>query len=89
MACEQQTKIPYMVDPKAKKKGNEPTQIVYNLPGHCAVSVLYKGQDLAKRTIPVAQFGMDIPLPKSLFIGKELPKIVFDEKTGNITSISK
>lgn len=73
-----------------KKKKNVPavTQLVYNLPGHCAVSVLYKGQPLARRTLDIAQFGIDVPVSKELFVGG-LPKIVFCEKTGAIVSISK
>ena len=50
--------------------------------------MLYKGQLMAERDIPVAQWGIDVALPKSLFIGKELPKIIFSEKTGNIVSIN-
>lgn len=76
-------------DPKAKKKPVLVSQIVYNLPGSADVKVLYKGHVLAKRTIAVAQLGVDVPLAKDLFTGKDLPIIVFNEKTGNIESISK
>ena len=77
-------------DPKkAKKKGDEASQVVYNLPGEAVVRVIYKGRLLGERTIPVAQKGIDVPLPKSLFTGSELPVIVFSEKTGNVISISK
>ena len=78
-----------VVDPKAKKKGVELSQIVYNIPGHCTVEVLYKGQKMASRAVPVAQLGVDVALPKSMFTGKDLPKIVFSEKTGNIESINQ
>lgn len=71
-----------------KKKSAAVSQIVYNLPGSGEVKVLYKGNELARRMIPIAQIGINIPLPKDLFKG-ELPKIVFSEKTGNIVSISK
>ena len=87
MTCRAQNAAP--ADPKAKKKGGELSQIVYNIPGQCEVNVLYKGRQLANREVPVAQLGIDVALPKSLFTGKELPKIVFSEKTGNIVSISK
>ena len=76
-------------DKKGKKNGEALSQISYNLPGNAAVSVVYKGRLLGERTIPVAQLGIDVPLPQSLFTGKELPKIVFNEKTGNLVSISK
>ena len=87
MACTQQVVQP--VEDKKKKKGPQLTQIVYNVPGSCAVEVLYKGRSLDKRAIPVAQLGVDVSLPKSWFTGKELPKITFSEKTGNIVSVSK
>lgn len=75
---------------EGKQKKTAPvSQLVYNLPGNGEVKVLYKGNELAKRTIPVAQLGVDVPLPKDLFKGAPLPVIVFDEKTGNIVSISK
>lgn len=72
-----------------KKKAVEPSQFVYNLPGNGEVKVLYKGKELAKRTIPVAQLGIDVPLPKDIFKGPNMPIIVVSEKTGNIISISK
>ena len=87
LACRPQTLK--ASDENKKKKAVELSPIVYNLPGHCTVNVLYKGNSLAERTIPVAQIGIDVALPKSMFTGKELPKIVFSEKTGNIVSISK
>lgn len=71
-----------------KKKNAAVSQIVYNLPGSGDVKVLYKGNELARRTIQIAQIGVNIPLPKELFKG-DLPKIVFSEKTGNVISISK
>ena len=74
---------------KSSKKGEVLSQISYNLPGSALVKIIYKGRLLAERTIPVAQLGIDVPLPQSLFTGKELPKIQFNEKTGNIISISK
>ena len=87
MVCQQQIAQP-VSDPK-KKKGTELSQIVYNVPGYCMVNILYKDHNIASRAIPVAQLGVDVALPKSMFIGKELPKIVLSEKTGNVVSISK
>lgn len=71
-----------------KKKAPELSQIVYNLPGHSEISVCYKGNVLTQRTIPVAQYGVDVPLAKDLFTGSRLPVIVFYEKTGNVKSIN-
>ena len=90
MGCHKAHYKPAEADPKnTKKKGSEVSQVVYNLPGDAVVRVIYKGRLLGERTIPVAQKGIDIPLPKSLFTGSELPKIVFSERTGNVISISK
>lgn len=75
-------------DAKNKKKAAV-SQIVYNLPGSGEVKVVYNGKTLKKQTIAIAQLGVDVPLAKDLFTGKELPSIVFNEKTGNIVSISK
>lgn len=72
-----------------KKKGAALSQIVYNLPGSACVSVSYGGRIIEKRTVAVAQLGVDVPLAKEVFTGSELPIIVFNEKTGNIVSISK
>ena len=72
-----------------KKKEAEVSSFVYNLPGNGEVKVLYKGKELAKRTITIAQLGVDVPLAKDLFKGSSLPVIVVSEKTGNIISISK
>jgi len=77
------------VNEEKKKKNSNVSQIVYNLPGSGDIEVLYDGRSMAKRTIPIAQLGVDVPLDKAVFKGKELPVIVFSEKTGNIVSISK
>ena len=74
---------------KKKKKGAELSPIVYNLPGTGEIEVSVKGRTLAQRTIPIAQIGIDVPLAKDLFTAEQLPVIVFNEKTGNIVSISK
>jgi hypothetical protein len=91
LTCVQLQIPPYhkTISKKDKKKKYDVSEIVYNLPGYCDVNVVYKGQTLSERTIPLAQSGMDVPLPKELFSGSELPSIVFSEKTGNIISISK
>ena len=74
---------------KASKKAPVPSQIYYNLPGSGAYSLTYDGAVLHEGTMPVAQFGIAVPLAKSLFMGKTLPRIYFDRQTGNISSIEK
>lgn len=77
---------------RKKKKDDQqvlPSQLEYNIPGNACVRVLYKGELMQQKTLPIAQFGMDVALPTSIFTGTELPSIIFSEKTGNIISISK
>lgn len=74
---------------KARKKNDALSQITYNLPGNAMVQVFYKNRLLNNRSLPVAQLGIDVPLPKGLFTGDKQPQIEFSEKTGNIVSISK
>ena len=88
VALHKQTLVTPAEEPK-KKKAPALSQIVYNLPGSADVKVDYQGRSLANRTIAVAQAGVDVPLAKEVFTGKELPVIVFSPKTGNIVSISK
>ena len=78
-------------EPKKNKKSNAPelSPLVYNLPGSAAIQVTYKNRNMAKRTMPIAQLGVDVPLAKDLFNGDKLPVIVISEKTGSILSISK
>jgi len=87
VAVQPQQYVPAPAD--KKKKSAEPSSLVYNLPGSGEVKVLYKGKELAKRTISIAQLGVDVPLAKDLFKGSSLPVIVISEKTGNVISISK
>lgn len=82
---------PEPLDKKKKKGETAPalSQIVYNLPGNGVVTVRYNENELAQRTISIAQLGIDVPLPKELFTGDQLPVILFNERTGNIESITK
>ena len=64
-----------------------PSQIYYNLPGSAKVVVEF-GENLRESaTLPIAQFGVEVPLAKSLLLGKKTPKIYFNTQTGNILSI--
>lgn len=90
MVCERQYK--QHAQGQVGKKKTAPIElspIVYNVPGRCEVSVVYQDHTIAGRTIPVAQFGVDVALPKNMFTDKELPQIIISDKTGNVESISK
>lgn len=70
------------------KKAPQPSQIYYNLPGSADYAVTYLGEVLAEKSLPIAQFGVAIPLVRDLFTGEILPQIQFDLRTGNIRSIN-
>ena len=70
-----------------KKKAPQPSQIFYNLPGSATYKITYLNEVRAEGEIPVAQFGVSVPLAQDLFNGKEQPQIRFNPQTGNIESI--
>lgn len=70
------------------KKASQPSQLYYNLPGWADYAVTYQGEILAEKTLPVAQFGISVPLSRDLFTGSTLPHILFDTQTGAILSIT-
>ncbi len=70
------------------KKVSQPSQLYYNLPGWADYAVTYQGEILAEKTLPIAQFGIGVPLSRDLFTGNTLPHIVFDTQTGAIRSIT-
>lgn len=80
------------LQPQSDKKKNKtpvPSQIIYNLPGQAEIIITYDGKTLAERTLPIAQYGVDVPLARELFIGKTMPVIRFDTRTGNVASIQQ
>lgn len=74
---------------EADKKAPSPSQIFYNLPGSAIYKVLYLDEILVEKQAEIAQFGVAIPLARTLFTRGELPHIHFDIKTGGIKSIEK
>ena len=69
------------------KKAPQPSQLYYNLPGSADYAVTYGDVVLVERTMPVAQFGIAVPLAHDLFTGTALPEIYLNIQTGNIQSI--
>lgn len=64
-----------------------PSQIYYNLPGSAQIQ-LSLGQELLLSTqLPIAQFGLALPLPKNLLMQRDIPQIYFNTQTGNILTI--
>lgn len=74
---------------KTGKKAPVPSQIYYNLPGYGNYTISYDGAVLQEGSLPVAQFGIAVPLAKSLFTGKKAPEIYFNTETGYILSIEE
>lgn len=74
---------------KADKNAPQPSQLIYNLPGQVDIKVTYVGKIMNERTLPIAQYGIDVPLARSLFTGATLPIIRFDTRTGNVQSIQQ
>ena len=98
---ETETKTPIVIDVLAhkqvmgaangtpNKKAPLPSQLYYNLPGSCDINITLNDQLLAEKSLPIAQFGVAVPLAMNLFTKGDLPKILFNPHTGNIESISK
>ncbi len=74
---------------KENKKAPQPSQIFYNLPGSANYKVLYLNETITEQQSSIAQFGIAIPLSRTLFTNGELPRIIFDTQTGGIKSIEK
>lgn len=88
LAGKRQTYSP-MDDKSSKQSKAIPSQLYYNLPGSAKVVVEF-GEDLrASATLPIAQFGVAVPLAKSLLLNKTTPQIYFNTQTGNILSIKQ
>lgn len=66
-----------------------PSQLYYNLPGTAKVVVEF-GKDMrVSATLPIAQFGVAVPIAKNLLLSQPTPKIHFNTQTGNILSIEQ
>ena len=65
----------------------QPSQLFYNLPGHADIKVTYRDKQFVKTTVPLAQFGVALPLAQSLFAPNALPHIFFNPQTGNVKGI--
>lgn len=75
-----------------RRKGREAeglkgSPIMYNLPGWLDYRIEYGVRCLVNNGLPIAQFGVAVPLAQNLFSGKVLPQIVFNTQTGNIKTI--
>jgi len=77
---------PIQVETSAKKKAPMPSPLYYNLPGS-ATFTLELGNKTITANYPVAQYGIALPLAKSIFTGRTIPTIYFNTQTGNILSI--
>ena len=71
-----------------KGKINLPSQIYYNLPGSAQITLTWAKQQLTTQ-LPIAQYGVAVPLALNLLNAKQTPKIYFNTATGNILSIQQ
>ena len=72
---------------KNAKNAPAASAICYNLPGTGIYTISYDGATLLEGTLPIAQFGIAVPLAQSLFTGNKQPVIYFNTDTGNIQTI--
>lgn len=70
-----------------KKTSDEHSQLYYNIPGSAFISIDYAGKVIATATMPIAQYGIAVPLAKNILYTEKLPHIYFNTQTGNILSI--
>lgn len=82
-----QTYIPTSPGTKASK--TIPSQLYYNLPGTANITVAFGKNIKTTATLPIAQFGVAVPLAKTLVTNKNIPHIYFNTQTGNILSIEQ
>ena len=82
-----QVPAPAIQSKKNEKKAPVPSPLLYNLPGTGTYTISYDGAPLLEGVLPIAQFGIAVPLPKNLFSGNKLPTIYFNTETGNIQTI--
>lgn len=82
-----QVLAPAVETKKNAKNAPAASAICYNLPGAGLYTISYDGAMLLEGTLPVAQFGIAVPLAQSLFTGNKQPIIYFNTETGNIQTI--
>ena len=82
-----QVLAPAVQTKKNAKNAPAASAICYNLPGTGLYTISYDGAMLLEGTLPIAQFGIAIPLPQNLFLGNKQPVIYFNTETGNIQAI--
>ena len=82
-----QVLAPAVETKKNAKNAPAASAICYNLPGTGIYTISYDGATLLEGTLPIAQFGIAIPLPQNLFSGNKQPVIYFNTETGNIQAI--
>lgn len=82
-----QVLAPAVLTKKNAKNATTASAICYNLPGTGMYTISYDGAMLLEGTLPVAQFGIAVPLAQSLFTGNKQPSIYFNTETGNIQAI--
>ena len=78
----------YLPDTKKSVKSQISTSIYYNQPGSAIITVRDHETILLHKTCSIAQFGISIPLPMTLF-EKKAYKALFNSKTGNLIELTR
>ncbi len=82
-----QKRVQHHTEGEEQPTSKYPTYLFYNLPGSATIAILHNEDVLAEKTIPVAQFGISVPLDQTT--GLRDAQIVFNTQTGAILSITK
>ncbi len=82
-----QKRIQHHTEGAEQPTSKYPTYLFYNLPGSATIAILHNEEALVKTTIPVAQFGISVPLDQTT--GLRDAQIIFNTQTGAILSITK
>lgn len=84
-----QSYLPMVEETTKPNKVAISSQIYYNLPGYANIEVKFSDKLHTTTSLPIAQFGVAVPIAKGLLLNKQTPKIYFNTQTGNILSIEQ
>ena len=84
-----QSYLPMVEETSKSNKTAISSQIYYNLPGYANIEINFSDKLHKTITLPIAQFGVAVPIAKGLLLNKQTPKIYFNTQTGNILSIEQ
>ena len=76
------------VDEKGEAKKLPKGAVMYRIPGKAEVTLSYKGKNIARESVEVAQFGVEYGLDPKLFTDKKSPAyVIFNPESGSIREL--